>query len=156
MPVPPSQHSCTYTHEHKHDQQPTVVFLSDLQLLPFRTDDFIPKLFYETSRFNAHGFQWTVKARVNDNQENPIHTMTRTLSYQLVLKTRPQSPVLMSFVALKGPFGETFIDPVIYEFEFNADTLESPFQEFPLSDSVECNRMLAAKHINLRMALVQK
>lgn len=130
--------------------------LSDLQLLPNRTDDFIPKLFYETNRFTAHGFQWTVKARVNDNQDNPIHSMIRTLGYQLVLKTRPQSPVLMSYVALKGPFGETHVDPVVYEFEFTGDVTESPYQELPLPDSVDCNRMLAAKHINLRFALVHK
>lgn len=128
----------------------------DLQLLPNRTDDFIPKLFYETNRFTAHGFQWTVKARVNDNQDNPIHSMIRTLSYQLVLKTRPQNPVQMSFVALRGPFGDTHIDPVIYEFEFTGDAMESQFQELPLPDSIDCNRMLAAKHINLRMALINK
>lgn len=97
-----------------------------------------------------------MKARVNDNQDNPIHSMIRTLSYQLILKTRPLSPVLMSYVALKGPFGETHVDPVIYEFEFTGDATESQYQELPLPDSVDCNRMLAAKHINLRFALVHK
>ena len=58
----------------------------DLQLRPYRTDDFLPKLFYETARFNAFTLQWVVKARVNDHVDNPIHAARRSLSYQLILK----------------------------------------------------------------------
>ena len=57
---------------------------TDLQMRPYRTDDFITKLFYETSRFSAFNLQWVVKAHVNDHQKNPNLSLTRGLSYQLV------------------------------------------------------------------------
>ena len=57
---------------------------SDLQMRPYRTDDFITKLYYETSRFSAFNLQWVVKAHVNDNQKNPSLTLKRSLTYQLV------------------------------------------------------------------------
>jgi hypothetical protein len=130
-------------------------FFADLQLRPYRTDEYIPKLFYESSRFSAHNCQWSVKARVNDNQDNPLHTVTRTLSYQLCLKTKPTSALQMSYVALKGPFGETPVAPIVYDFEFTGDSMESTYREFPLPGSNECNKMLAAKIINMRLILIQ-
>ena len=58
-------------------------FRPDLQLRPYRTDDFITRLYYETSRFTALQNQWVVKARVNDNQKDPSLACNRFLSYQV-------------------------------------------------------------------------
>ena len=129
--------------------------MTDIQLRPYRTDDFIPKLYYEATRFSAHTHQWTVKARVNDSHDNPVHVMNRSISYQLILKSKPSSKLTVSFFTLSGPFGDASISPVIYEFEFGPDALESPYNALPLAKSSECNRLLAAKTINFRLVMVQ-
>ena len=58
-------------------------------------------------------------------------------------------------MAVKGPFGETYVNPVIYDFEFTAETPESTYRELPLPGSTECNKLLAAKIINLRLIIAQ-
>lgn len=131
----------------------------DLQLKPYRTDDFIPKLFYESNRFSALAMQWTVKARINDHSpENPVHTMRRSFGFQLVLKSKPAAGVgsiPVVYMALRGPFGESPVMPSLYDFEFGTDAQESPYRELLLPDSTDCNRLLSAKIINLRLVLVQ-
>jgi len=131
------------------------VRLLDIQLRPYRTEDFIPKLYYEATRFSAFTYQWTVKARVNDSQDNPIHTMHRSISYQLIMKSKPTSALTVSFFALTGPFGDASLSPAIYEFDFGPDVLESQYHALPLAKSTECNRLLAAKTVNFRLILVQ-
>lgn len=124
---------------------------------PYRTDDYITKLFYETSRFTAFNYQWVVKALVNDNQKNPALTMNRTICYELVLKSKTTGPINVHFVALRGPYTEMTLRPSIHEFEFTSENTESGYKNLPL-DSLECNKLLAAKSINLRviMFLVSK
>lgn len=78
----------------------------DLQLRPYRTDDFITKLYYETSRFSALNQQWVVKARVNDDERNPSHTLERRIAFQLSLKSRITSNLVMQFMILNGPFSD--------------------------------------------------
>jgi len=96
-----------------------------------------------------------VKARVNDSQDNPVHVMNRSISYQLVLKSKPSSTLHVSFITLSGPFGDASLSPAIYEFEFGPEALESQYYPLPLAVSSECNRLLAAKTINFRLVLVQ-
>lgn len=60
-------------------------FIADLQLKPYRTDEYVHKLFYETSRFSAFNHQFAVKARINNAQRDP-HTVTeRQITYQVNL-----------------------------------------------------------------------
>lgn len=77
-----------------------------MQLRPYRTDDFITKLYYETSRFSALNQQWVVKARVNDDERNPSHTLERRIAFQLSLKSRITSNLVMQFMILNGPFSD--------------------------------------------------
>ena len=130
-------------------------WLSDIQLRPYRTDDFIPKLYYESTRFSAYTYQWSVRARVSDNQDNPVHMMNRSISYQIVLESMPSSTLFISFFTLPGPFGDAPVLPAIYEFEFGPEASESQYNALPLAKSSECNRLLAAKTINFRLILVQ-
>lgn len=51
---------------------------------PYRTDEFLHKLFYETNRFSAFNHQWVVKARINNFQSNPAHSSERDLTYQVM------------------------------------------------------------------------
>ena len=54
----------------------------DVQLCPILSDDYIPKLFYETNRFHAFDQMWVIKAKVIGNETS----YNRALSYQLILK----------------------------------------------------------------------
>lgn len=127
----------------------------DLQLRPYRTEAFITKLFYETSRFSAFNHQWVVRAHVNDDQKHPETTMMRTLSYQLILKTKIPGNLNVHYVALKGPFSEMKLEPAIYTTEFSNESSEGPYMLLPLTSSVECNKLLAAKTISIRLIMFQ-
>lgn len=61
--------------------------LSDLQMKPYRTDEYVHKLFYETSRFTAFNHQWVVKARINNAQRDPHTVNDRKLTYQVFIYT---------------------------------------------------------------------
>ncbi|CAL4166014.1 unnamed protein product, partial [Meganyctiphanes norvegica] len=129
------------------------ITFNDLQLKPYRTDEFIHKLFYETSRFSALGYQWVIKARLNDNQKDPHLTCNRYMTYQLIVKTKPSSPFVVHFMMLKGPFGDMKVDPHINQHEFTESCMESSFYALPLPDSAECNKLLAARTIDFRLML---
>ncbi|RXG51165.1 Cysteine and histidine-rich protein 1-like protein [Armadillidium vulgare] len=135
-----------------------ICFLSDLQLKPYRTDEFIHKLFYETSRFTALNYQWVIKAHLNDNQRDPHLTNKRYLTYQLIMKSKLTSSVNVHFLILRGPFGDMKVEPHICQAEFTESNLESSFFALPLPDSAECNKLLAARTIDFRlmMALITK
>ncbi|RUS69772.1 hypothetical protein EGW08_022468 [Elysia chlorotica] len=130
------------------------ITFNDLQLRPFRTDDFITRLYYETSRFSAFNQQWVIRARINSDHKNPIHTINRTLSYQLVAKTKLSSPMSLHFLALSGPFGGIDMKSKIYNFEFTTENAETEYEDLPIEAS-ECDKLLAAKTINLRLVMFQ-
>ncbi|KAK3086385.1 hypothetical protein FSP39_017668 [Pinctada imbricata] len=128
------------------------VTFNDLQLKPYRTDDFITRLFYESSRFSAFNHQWVIKARVNNDK--PTLSIKRTMSFQLVLKGKISNTVQLKFMALKGPYGEMKVNPVVYSHEFSSDNTETDYNDLPIVDSTECNKLLASKTINLRVIMV--
>ncbi|XP_074646113.1 zinc finger TRAF-type-containing protein 1-B-like isoform X1 [Tubulanus polymorphus] len=127
----------------------------DLQLRPYRTDDFITKLFYETSRFSAFNWQWVIKARVNDDMKNPALSTKRSLTYQLILKSRVANPFDVHYLIVQGPYGEMNVMPAIYKSRFSNENFESDYEPLPIGDSLECNKLLAAKTINLRLIMFQ-
>lgn len=61
---------------------------AEVQFRPYRTDDFITRLYYETPRFTVLNQTWVLKARVNDSERNPNLSCKRTLSFQLILKSK--------------------------------------------------------------------
>jgi len=100
---------------------PTYIFiqlLPDLQMKPYRTDEYVHKLFYETARFSAFNQQWVVKARINNSQRDPHQSNERTITYQLILKTKTSTPMSIHFFALKGPFSDMKVSTQIYKHEF--------------------------------------
>lgn len=76
----------------------------DVQFRPYRTDEYIHKLFYETSRFSAFNLQWVVKARVNDDQRDPTQKCERHLSFQLCLKSKINNNLTINYMLLKVSF----------------------------------------------------
>nr|XP_034980610.1 cysteine and histidine-rich protein 1 [Zootoca vivipara] len=128
---------------------------TEVQFRPYRTDDFITRLYYETPRFTVLNQTWVLKARVNDSERNPNLSCKRTLSFQLILKSKINSPMECSFLLLKGPYDDVKINPVIYHFVFTNENNETDYVPLPIIDSVECNKLLAAKNINLRLFIFQ-
>lgn len=61
----------------------TYILFADLQMKPYRTDEYVHKLFYETARFTAFNQQWVVKARINNSQRDPHQSTERTITYQV-------------------------------------------------------------------------
>lgn len=83
---------------------------TEVQFRPYRTDDFITRLYYETPRFTVLNQTWVLKARVNDSERNPNLSCKRTLSFQLLLKSKVTAPLECSFLLLKGPYDDVKID----------------------------------------------
>uniref|UniRef100_T1IJ15 RING-type domain-containing protein n=1 Tax=Strigamia maritima TaxID=126957 RepID=T1IJ15_STRMM len=131
------------------------VTFNDLQWKPYRTDEFIHKLFYETSRFTAFNIQWVVKAHVNDSQGDPTQSCDRSLSYQVILKSKVAAPLNMHYLILKGPFGDMRAQPLVQHFEFSEEKSESPYHKLTLACSAECNKLLASKAVNFRLIMFQ-
>ncbi|XP_031625798.1 cysteine and histidine-rich protein 1 homolog [Contarinia nasturtii] len=129
------------------------IIFNDLQMKPYRTDEYVHKLFYETSRFTAFNHQWVVKARINDSQRDPHTNHERKITYQLILKTKTSTPLSIHFFALKGPFYDMKLNTQIYKHDFTDSEYESPYFLLPLPDSSECNRLLASKAINFRLIM---
>lgn len=59
------------------------MFFVDVQLKPYRTEEFVHRLFYESSRFSAFNHQWVIKARVNNSQADPTQSSERNMTYQV-------------------------------------------------------------------------
>ncbi|XP_011184298.1 zinc finger TRAF-type-containing protein 1 homolog [Zeugodacus cucurbitae] len=129
------------------------IIFNDLQMKPYRTDEYVHKLFYETARFTAFNQQWVVKARINNSQRDPHQSNERTITYQLILKTKTSTPMSIHFFALKGPFSDMKVSTQIYKHEFTDQSSESDYYILPLPDSSECNRLLSNKGINFRLLM---
>ncbi|XP_019873777.1 cysteine and histidine-rich protein 1 homolog [Aethina tumida] len=129
------------------------IIFNDLQLKPYRTDEFVHRLFYESSRFSAFNNQWVVKARINNSQKDPTQSSDREMTYQLILKSKSTTPMNLSYIVLRGPVGDINVKPRIFEYEFTEQNNESPYVHLPLPDTAECNRLLAAKTINFRLIM---
>ncbi len=120
---------------------------SDIQLSPCRSDDFIPKLYYESNRFSAFDQTWTVKASVQGNEKS----LDRRLAYQLI--SRNKCNLEVKYFLIKGPFGELDIIPELQRFEFMDDKKETGRHPVLLKQASDCNRLLSTKTISLRIIM---
>lgn len=80
---------------------------------PYRTDEYVHKLFYETSRFSAFNHQWVVKARINNSQRDPHTVNERQITFQVrVNKFRILlNDVLICFLSKQKNFANFSVDP---------------------------------------------
>jgi len=127
----------------------------DPQLKPYRTDDFVTKLYYESARFSALGCQWVIKATISDDVKDVAAVSERHINYQLILKSRASNPLDIHYLVLKGPHSNFKIKPAIYRHEFSGDTIEAPSRRLMVEDSIECNRILSHRVINVRVLMFQ-
>ncbi|XP_059487705.1 zinc finger TRAF-type-containing protein 1 homolog isoform X2 [Neocloeon triangulifer] len=131
------------------------ITFNDLQMKPYRTDEFVHKLFYESARFTAFNNQWVVKAFINTkNQRDPTQCSERDMNYQVVLKSKSTpSPLTVHYMVLSGPFGDLKVNPQTYVAEFSDQSCEGPVVSLPIPDTNECNRLLASKTFSLRLIM---
>ncbi|XP_072943019.1 zinc finger TRAF-type-containing protein 1 homolog isoform X1 [Epargyreus clarus] len=128
------------------------ITFNDLQLKPYRTEEFMHKLFYETSRFTAFGHQWVVKAFVNKNQRDPTQSSQREITYQLILKSKTVCPLQLQWVWVRGPFGEAALRAAVCAHAFRDDDAAPP-RALPLADPADTNRLLSNKAIHFRLIM---
>ena len=72
----------------------------------YRTDDYVPRLFFESSRANNFNETWVVKLSISCSDHapsNPTMLMNRSISFQLVMKSRPNHPKDIHFMVVKAP-----------------------------------------------------
>lgn len=129
------------------------IIFNDLQLKPYRTDEYVHKLYYETSKFSAFNHQWVVKATINNSQRDVHESSERHIAYQLILKTKTTCPLQINYFVLKGPFSDMKVHTAIYKHDFTDSENESKYNLLPLPDTAECNRHLASKAINFRLIM---
>ncbi|KAI8520113.1 PREDICTED: cysteine and histidine-rich protein 1-like [Branchiostoma belcheri] len=128
---------------------------ADIQLRPYRTDEFITRLYYESPRFTVLNQTWVVKARINNNDREPNLTVHRQISYQIILKSKVNTSIDMNFLVMKGPYDDVKLEAAVKRFQFSSDSLETDYYDFPLVTAAECNKLLAARNINLRIFMFQ-
>lgn len=76
--------------------------MTDLQMKPYRTDEYVHKLFYETTRFSAFNHQWIVKAIINNSQRDVHQTNDRQITYQVMTRVARGRPCIMSRLSQNG------------------------------------------------------
>ena len=59
----------------------------------------------------------------------------------------------MKYFLVKGPYGDAKIQPDVQRFEFRDDNKDSEYHTLNLEGDGECNRLLAARTINVRLML---
>lgn len=72
----------------------------------YRTDDYVPRLYFESSRANNFNETWIVKLNISCNDHspsNPTMMLNRSISFQLVMKSRPNHPKDIHFMVVKAP-----------------------------------------------------
>ena len=79
----------------------------------------------------------------------------RNINYSLILKSRISNPIDVHYLVLRGPHSNYKIKPAIYRHEFTSDTAEAPSRRLMVEDSIECNRILSHRVINLRVLMFQ-
>lgn len=87
----------------------------------------------------------------HDSDQN----LNSTCNTRMLFCVQVNSTLECSFLLLKGPYEDVRITPVIYHHFFSNDSNETDYVPLPISDSVECNKLLAAKNINLRLFIFQ-
>ncbi|XP_050550707.1 cysteine and histidine-rich protein 1 homolog isoform X2 [Spodoptera frugiperda] len=129
------------------------IAFNDLQLKPYRTEEFMHKLYYETSRFSAFGHQWVVKAFVNKNQRDPTQSSQREITYQLILKSKAPVGLGVQWVVLRGPWGEARLGAAVRAHCFHEDAPDAAPAPLPLADRDDTNRLLSNKAIHFRLMM---
>ena len=129
--------------------------LADLKLKTYYTDAVTPRLYFESSRFTAFGRSWIVRAQVASNdldQTEPNRAVSRSIVFQLVLKSRFSLPMTVHALAVGGPNSDVSFKSNIHKFDFVPETPASDFVNLGVS-SEECDAILSTPTIYFRLLM---
>eukprot|EP00116_Pleurobrachia_bachei_P010469 sb/3470731/ len=118
-------------------------------LNPHRTDDFLPQLYYESSKFNLFGQYWLVRGRIQGDE----HNFQRSLSLKIFQKGK--NPIEIEYCFLRDPYCTVQIKPEVQKHCFTNDDGETEYHELKLVNPLEVNNLLAEKSIKLRLYMAQ-
>lgn len=117
------------------------------------TEEYSPKLYYESNKFNACSTFWILRLLIKEDKEISY----RSLNYQLICKQRLSNNLLVKFALVSGPLNNNLdINIKVNMFEFKDAELESPEYHLPLVHVADCNRLIAFKVISLRLIIGTK
>ena len=88
-----------------------------------------------------------MKAKIQGDEKS----IERKFSYQLICKNKCNME--MKYFAIKGPFGDMEVTPQLRRHEFKDENRESDYHPVILKRISDCNRLLSAKNINLRLIM---
>jgi len=131
---------------------------TDFNLRSYRTDDYVPRLFFESSRAQNFNETWVVKlsiSSVDHSPTNPTALLNRSISFQLIMKSRPNHPKEIHFMVVRAPGSDFQLNHMTYMHRFTADNLETPYFTLPLSSPAEVNRMIGSRNFYLRVYFFQ-
>ena len=86
----------------------------DFNLRSYRTDDYVPRLFFESSRAQNFNETWVVKlsiSSVDHSPTNPTALLNRSISFQLIMKSRPNHPKEIHFMVVRAPGSDFQVRP---------------------------------------------
>ena len=103
----------------------------DFNLRSYRTDDYVPRLFFESSRAQNFNETWVVKlsiSSVDHSPTNPTALLNRSISFQLIMKSRPNQPKEIHFMVVRAPGSDfqVWIWPLIWEVIENCTNVRLP------------------------------
>lgn len=125
------------------------LFFTDIVLNPHRTDDFIPQLYYESSKFNLFGHYWLGRGKVTGDE----HNYQRSLSLKLVLKGKSNMDIEFCFI--RDPYCCVEVVPEVHRHSFTPEDVESEYKEIRLIQPLDLNNLLAEKSIKFRLYMAQ-
>ena len=85
------------------------------------------------------------------DSKDPTQQLKRTISFQLMMKSRPHGPRDIQMLVCRAPGSDFQLEHVTYLHRFSAEALETPVFHLPLTSHAEVNRFIASKFVHLRV-----
>lgn len=127
------------------------VIYTDFLVRSYRTDDYIPKLAFESNRQRVFNDEWILSCEIRGDSS----AVSRQITFSLTLKNRPQYPRDIQLFVTRAPGSDFQLDHVTYLHRFTKDASSTPFFSLPLKSAAEINRFISSKSVNLRVYMFE-
>jgi len=125
------------------------LMFTDVVLSPHRTDDFLPQLYYESSKFTLFGQFWQLRGRVLGDE----HNFQRSFNAKLIMKGKGSFDV--KYCIMRDSDSNIDVVPVVHRHAFVPEEQESEYHEVQLAKPLDVNNLLAERTIKFRLYLAQ-
>lgn len=127
------------------------VIYTDFLVRSYRTDDYIPKLAFESNRQRIFNDEWILSCEIRGDSSST----SRQILFSMTLKNRPQFSRDIQLFVTRAPGSDFQLDHVTYLHRFTKDATSSPFFSLPLKSAAEINRFISSKSVNLRVYMFE-